>query len=338
MLKKLVLASSLGIAMVAPAGAEVLKLSHFVPTVHGLHSDFVTSWVQDVKEASGGELDFQVFPGGSSFGDLGRQFEQVNKGITDVGFSLAGVPRDRLPRTTLIELPLLTQSREAATTAIWAIQEQYLADEFDNIKPLALFTDCSFIHTSEKVVNEVDDLEGLRIRTATATVSKIVEAAGGVPVALPPGQVYENIEKGVVDGAVFPWDPMASFKLAEVMNSHLETVVYCGVFWFGMNQATYDGLSDAARAAVDANSGAALVAKFEDWFQSWGDVGLEAVNSRGSTITKLDEANMDEWRARAEPIIEQHLAELEAAGVADAREVFAALQAEIAKAEAALAN
>jgi TRAP-type C4-dicarboxylate transport system substrate-binding protein len=50
----------------------------------------------------------------------------------------------------------------------------------------------------------------------------MIEALGGTPVGLPPGAVYENAEKGVIDGAVFTWDTMASFKLAEVIKHHLD--------------------------------------------------------------------------------------------------------------------
>jgi TRAP-type C4-dicarboxylate transport system substrate-binding protein len=143
---------------------------------------------------------------------------------------------------------------------------------------------------------------------------------------MPPGQVYENLQKGVIDGTVFPWDPVRSFRLAEVLEHHLDARVYTVSFFFVMNQRRYDSLPEDVKACVDRLSGDALIAKFGDWWDAWDAPGLAAANERGNEVTTLSDAERQRWREALQPMVDAYLTQLEGEGVENAREIYTRAQ------------
>ncbi len=325
---------SLTVLLAQSASALELRLSHFLPPVHGIHTDFIEPWTQDLEACTEGEATVAIFPGGTQLGNVARQQEQVLAGVVDIAHGLHGIPRGRFPRTSIIDLPFLTESADAATRTLWALYPEYLAGEYDGLKVLALHAhNGGLIHTTDKPVRTMEDLRGLRIRTPSPAISMMLEQLGAVPQGLPPGQVYENLQKGVIDGSVFPWDPVASFRLAEVLGHHLDARTYTVSFFFVMNQNRYDGLPDKVRDCIDQLSGEVLIERFGDWWNAWDAPGLAAAEARGSQITVLSDEERERWREALTPMIEAYLVELEAEGVSNAREIYQAMQAKVAELE-----
>ena len=104
------------------AAAEInLKLSHFLPPVHGIHTDFIEPWAKQLEACTNGKVAVEIYPGGTQLGNVAKQQEQVLAGVVDVAHGLTGLPRGRFPRTSVIDLPFLTESADAATRTLWAL-------------------------------------------------------------------------------------------------------------------------------------------------------------------------------------------------------------------------
>lgn len=324
----LALTALLAFSGTAAAQTVDLKLAHFLPTANGMHSDFMEPWARELETCSGGEVEVTIFPGGTQLGNPGKIYDAVRAGAVDIAQGLSGIPGGRFERTRIAELPFLFDNADEATRAIWSVFPEHLEEEFPGVKILAIHAhNPGQVHTTEKQVTTTEDLQGLRLRFPTAAASAMISALGGNPVGLPPGAVYENAEKGVIDGAVFTWDTMASFNLAEVMKYHLDAKAYVTTFWFGMNQNTYDGLSEKVKACVDAQSGEALISKFGDWWNSWDKAGYDRVVAEGHDITTLSDEERAKWAATLEPMVTKFIADLEAKGIDDATAIHDKLKA-----------
>jgi len=321
----------------ATAGAQTteLKLAHFLPTINGMHSDFLEPWARELEKRTNGKVKVTIYPAGTQLGNIAKLYDSVRSGVVDIAHGLRGIPRGRFPRTEIIELPFMTGSADAASRALWAVYPKYLKEEYPGVKVLALHAhNGGLIHTRDKQVVTMGDLKGLRIRFPSAPIKSMLESLGAVPQGLPPGKVYENTQKGVIDGTVFPWDPMNSFKLSEVMNHHLDMGgIYTVSFWFAMNEKKYNSLPADVRQVIDDMSGDNLVGKFGPWWDKWDSWGIEKVKAKGSTITKLGPEEAARWKQATTPIVEEWLANMEANGISNAREIYDAMKAEIAKAE-----
>lgn len=313
-------------ALTAAAGAAsaqtTLKVSHYLPPVHGIHTDFIVPWTEQVTQCTDGEVQFEIFPGGTQLGNVAKQQEQVLAGVVDIAHGLHGIPRGRFQRTSLIELPFLTQDAGAASETLWELYPEYLAPEYKGMKVLALHAhNGGLIHTANTKVETMDDLKGLRLRTPSPAVSQMLTALGATPQGLPPGEVYENIQKNVIDGTVFPWDPVKSFRLNEVLNYHLEAGAYTVPFFFVMNERKYDSLPENVRTCIDEASGDALVGKFGDWWDKWDAAGRDEAVAAGHTITELTAEERQRWREALQPVTEAYIAET-AKDVENAREIY----------------
>ena len=287
-------------AMATTAQAETtLKISHFLPAVHGIHTDFIKPWAEKVSACTDGEIKFEIFSAGSQLGNVARQQEQVMAGVVDIAHGLHGIPRGRFPRTSLIDMPFLTDDAGAASYALWELFPNYLSEEYNGLKVLALHAhNGGLLHTASKKVETMEDMSGLRIRTPSPAVSEMLTHLGADPQGLPPGKVYESLQRGVIDGSVFPWDPVKSFGLNEVLNYHLDLGVYTVSFFYVMNERSYGNLSAKAQSCIDRYSGTDLVAKSA----IGGTAGMhQAVSRRLMPGTRSPNSPMKHWCAGKKP-------------------------------------
>lgn len=330
--KAAVAAVSMGlVALVGgQAGAQErteLKLSHYFPATHAIITQVIEPWAKALEEKTKGKVTVRIFPGSSPLGNAANQYDQVQSGVVDIAIGLHGIPRGRFPRTGIVDMPFLTTSADQASRMLWAMYPKYLKEEYKGVKVLALFAhNPGEIHTRDKKVEKMEDLKGLRMRAPTPVVANMLQFLGATPVGMPPGQIYESLRGGVIDGYVVPWDPIAAFKLAEVTKFHLVNDSYTASFWVAINEKKYSNLPADVRVAIDELSGEALVAKFGPVWDKADEVGMAAAKDRGNVITKSPEAERKKWIAALQPMIEQELVRLEKDGIANAREIYAEMQ------------
>lgn len=337
-MKNIMMTTLMGVGLLLSpslSAAEInLKLSHFLPSTHPTQKDFIEPWAAELEKRSNGRVKVDIYPAGSAFGHVAKQFDQVRSGVVDIAHGLTGFPRGRLPRTLVMDLPFMVKSADAASKTLWALYPTYLAPEYKGMKMLAMHAhNPGLIHTRKKQVTEMADLKGLRIRNPSLAISNMLKFLGATPVGLPPTQVYENLQKGVIDGNVFPYEAVNSFKLYEVLDYHLDAKAYTTSFYFAMNQRKYAALPEDIRKIIDDLSGQDLVNKFGDWWTKWDQAGIKHIAEKGNPVTVLSEDQRQAWKTALTPMIDGYLADMEKKGVKNAREIYEAAQAEIAKYE-----
>ena len=176
------------------------------------------------------------------------------------------------------------------------------------------------IHTN-KQVKSMADLKGLRIRTPNPSISAVLKEFGAVPVGLPPGQIYESLQKGTIDGVTIDWTGISAYKLNEVTKYHFDIPLYTVGFYFIMNQKSYDGLPAAVKSCVDKISGETLVKKFGPWWNAWGQRGLDLETAAGDPIIIATEADKAAWKKALGSVTAALIKDVEAAGVKNAVEI-----------------
>jgi TRAP-type transport system periplasmic protein len=148
---------------------------------------------------------------------------------------LIGKPMDVQRKTGLWDL--LNQLHNQKVNA------QYLARQMPNV---------SFhIYLNKKV--EKLDFTGLRIRV-TPIYKDVVDALGGTPITIPPGEVYTALERGVVDGYGWPilgifdlgWEKGTKFRVEPAFYSTEVNVLVNLDVWKGLTDAQRKVLNDAA--------------------------------------------------------------------------------------------
>jgi TRAP-type C4-dicarboxylate transport system substrate-binding protein len=149
---------------------------------------------------------------------------------------------------------------------------------------------------------------------------------------MPVPQVGEALAKGVIDGAVIPWEVVPSVKVQELTKFHTETdaaapAFYTSTFIFAMNKAKYAALPPDLKKVIDANSGQALSGEIGRAFAEADAIGKKT--AAGSTINVIPQAELDAWVKLGQPIADAWVADISAKGangkqlVDDARALIA---------------
>lgn len=315
----------------AQAQALELKVSHFVPPTHGFHVDVLDPWLKELEKRTGGKVQGRLFAGNSPFGKTENQADQVKQGVVDVAWGLNGIPRGRFLRTSIMEMPFVAESADSASKALWAMLPTTLAEDYKGYKVLAVHChNPGLFHTRTKDLNSIDDVKGLRMRAPNYPTQKLLEFLGAAPVGMPPTQVYENLEKGVIDGAVFPWDAIKGFRLEGQLKHHLDARVYTSCFHVLMNEQKYAALPADVKKAVDETTGAAMVNRFGELWARWDQAGIDAVKPRGNVIVGVSNEQREKWRSQLQPVTDGLLAELEKGGIAQPRSIYDEMRQKVA--------
>ena len=319
-------ALALAAALTVPAGAHAqteLKFSTFVPPTHGFVVDVLEPLGKDIEKRTGGKVAVRVFAGNSPFGKTENQADQVRQGVVDVAWGLNGIPRGRFLRSSIMELPFVAESADSASKTLWSMLPGMLAEDYKGFKVLAVHChNPGLFHTRDKKIEKLEDVKGLRMRAPNPPTQALLQHLGATPVGMPPTQVYENIEKGVIDGAVFPWDAIKGFRLEGILKHHFDARVYTACFHVVMSESRYAGLPADVKRALDETTGSVLVNQFGLWWAKWDQAGLDAIKGRGNVIVPVSKEQREAWRLQLRPLIEAQLAELEKAGVANARAIY----------------
>ncbi|NOG69379.1 TRAP transporter substrate-binding protein [Roseicella sp. DB1501] len=310
-------------ALIRPAGAQealTLRLHHFLPAVSNVHRFFLQPWAQKVQQESEGRLRIQIFPAMQLGGAPPQLFDQARDGVADIIWTLPGNTPGRFPRIEVFELPFVSHKRAIANClAIQEFADAELRDEFREVHPICVWGhDQGLIH-ARREVRTMEDLRGLKLRFPTRLTGEALRALGAAPVGMPVPQVPEAMSQGVIDGAVVPWEVVPSIRLQEMVKYHTEIpgspTFYIATFILAMNRAKYEGLPEALRKVLDANSDLAAARMAARPWDERGPVVEAEVKKRGNQVTVIAEAEKARWVEATKPVIDGWLAQMKERGI-----------------------
>ena len=301
----------------ATAQAPVtLKVHHFLPPGSNTHAKLLAPWCERIEREAAGRLKCQLFPSMQLGGTPPQLYDQARDGVADIVWTLPGYTANRFPIMEVFELPFISSSAEATSKAAWEYYEKHAREELREIKPLAIHVhDAGYVHTRDKQIRVLNDFRGLKLRAPTRQTNRLLAALGAAPVSMPVTALADAISKGVLDGAMIPWEVVPAVKVHEVVRFHTETdsnvpAMYTAVFLLAMNRRTYDDLPADLKAVIDRNSGASLSAQAgRIWDEQTAPARKLAVD-RGNTIYVVPAAELVQWQRAAQPVIVDWVADM----------------------------
>lgn len=332
-----ILMAAAAIPLSAPAQAETIKLrvAHFLPAVSNAHTNVIVPWCEKVEAESKGQLQCELYPAMQLGGNPGQLFGQARDGIADIVWTLPGYTPGRFPVSEVFELPFFTTTHEASSRALWYFIEKYAKREFAGVKPLATWVNGpNYLHLSSNEVHKLEDLAGLKIRAPSRLSNKLLERLGATPLGMPLPQAVESLSKGVIEGAMLPWEVVPGVKLQELANYHVQTTgprtMATSTMIFVMNKRKYDSLSPELQKVIDDNSGPDTSAWVATQFRLADEVGLESAKKEGNTIYDIPVEEMERWREAALPVTQEWIKEISAKGL-DGQALYDAAAALVAE-------
>ena len=304
----------------AAAGAHAqttLRMANWLPPSHPLMAEVMVPYAEAIEEATEGRITVEILE--APLGPPPAHYDFAVNGIADITYGVHGYTPGRFPATQVAEVPFLGDSAEATSVAYWRTHEAMLAEagEQDDVHVLSVFTHGpGEIFVRGRDITGADVMEGAKMRVGGGIVSEVASALGATPVQAPSSQAYELLSGGVADGILFPFESVEFFKLTDILDSALTVPggLYNTSFFVVMNRGAWEELSPEDQEAIASVSGEALARRAGRAWDAADAAGREAM--AGSVeIGEASEAQMESFRERLQPVVDETLAEISEAGV-----------------------
>ena len=259
-----------------------------------LKGRYMQEWADNLKEATNGRLDITVVAGGA-LASSDTVVEAMETGVCDIAMVYT-TKYDALFRLTNgVALPMLgIGSAQEATDVLWDLYEQSpdMKAEYDNYVPIHIYSNGpSFFHFVKEPVNTFAGISGLKMRSGGGSMTDFITYCGGAPMNIATNELYESIEKGMLDGNVCNGSQMASWNLAEVETYFMDMPLFVGVWMTLMNKEVFEGLPKDLQDAIMASGGRQGSQKLATYLQDENDEGYKdaIANHNGQWIPVAQE-------------------------------------------------
>jgi TRAP-type C4-dicarboxylate transport system substrate-binding protein len=176
-----------------------------------------------------------------------------------------------------------------------AVYRKFQPKELDDVKVMFFHGTGPTIFHTKKPVRTLEDLKGMKIRT-TGLGAKIVAALGATPVAMPMGDTYDALSKGVVEGSTAPIASLEGFKWGEVVKYTTENFgsAYTTIFFVVMNKKTWNSVTPDNQKIIEQVN--------EEWIEKMGRYGTNMILAAwdfalklGNQIIPLSKEEDEKW-------------------------------------------
>ena len=294
-----------------------LKFATGFSPKHTMQTKVFEPWAEKINKLSNGKVKVTFFPGGA-LGKTPDHYDLAEKGITDISYTLHDYTPGRFPMTTVFELPFIIKSATGTSKAMWQVYEEFpeFQKEYRKVKVLGLFCHpAGNFNSIQKPIKSLEDLRGMKFRTASPHVTDALKLFGAVPVNMPITETYTALERGVVEGTVLPWEGNFVFKLAELLKYGTETDFYTMTMLVVMNKRKWDSLPEDIKKIIDETTGMAMSAEAGKVYDETNDPMRQLCTKKGMQSLQLPMEEKKKLEKLTMPLRDKWVKDMEAKGL-----------------------
>jgi TRAP-type transport system periplasmic protein len=273
--------------------AVTLKAVNFLPALH-FGSSLFEEWGKEVEKRTNGVVKTNFFHEGTLVPPP-QIYDSVSGGVADVGISLFAYTPGRFPVMEALDAPLDYEKAVSGSKAATEFYKKFKPKELDDTHVLMVSVGPPAMIHSKTPIRNLEDLKGKKIRT-TGTSQRFIKELGAVPVALPPGDIYDSLSKGMIDGVMIAEEALISHKFYEVVpytTASRKTNWSAGLFLV-MNLKTWNAFpADIKKIITDVSEEWAV-----KWSKAWDDERTRAkdkLEKLGHKYVILTDAEQEKW-------------------------------------------
>lgn len=253
------------------------------------------------------------------FGQLGESddiMEQTKAGILNFVNQSPGFTGAQIPEAQIFFIPYLMPTDRNTVLEFFrnskAINEDFPKLYADNgLKLLSMYPEGEMVITVDEAFTSPDGLKNKKMRVMTnPLLSATYSAFGAIPSPLPTGEVYGALQTSMINGQENPLFWIESERLYEVSPN----LVYTSHGWFTTaamaNKRFYDKLPVEDKTLIQDAADYAFE-KVAIHITGLAEKALKRIkkNSDEVTVTRLDDSQIEAFRARA-PQVEEKFIEM----------------------------
>jgi TRAP-type C4-dicarboxylate transport system substrate-binding protein len=306
------------------AQAEPTTLVYATPyTPNHTFSRADKTWMKWVEEQSHGALRIRPIWSGALLSS-DQSMTELRHGVADIGlitpiYTRGGTHLLRIQ--TGFYIGAKTYEQQVAMYRCLAAASPEYAKELEGLKVLAVQGGTlPGLLTRTREVRSLNDLKGLRLRVPTELLN-VLKDLGADPIAMPMGDVYSALAKGVLDGVIAPPDTLKSLHFGEVAKFFWQLEVPRGAYpGRAMGERRWEALTDAERTVLEASIPiweAAIAKETRDAVQ----IGMAEGHAQGINFLPVSPEDQQRFNALYEQDAERSARALSRLGI-DGEAVF----------------
>lgn len=232
--------------------------------------------------------------------------DQMSQGLVEVGLTNFVMVRQFEPMVLGFMTPYMFEDqahmfRAIDEGSIVAGINETLADEGLVLATLTGVGGPIGIFNSQRPVESVEDLEGLRLRAIDQSQVALFEAWGTQGVVVDMAEFATSVQSGVVDGYLNPALVALIFQHTDFLDHYSDVGAGYGVRSALMSREWYEGLGEDTRAAVD-DALAHATERNREWTLEISETEIPQLEENGVTVTEVSEEALEEFRQRARTV------------------------------------
>src|SRR5881397_2347856 len=316
-----------------PALAQTtLTMSSWVSPTHHITAVVLQGWANEAEKVTNGRVKFQMLPKHPSAPP--GTFDAVREGLVDLSYVTASYTPARHIMPMLPELPGAGDTALVNSVAYSRIHWKHLhkVGEYKGVKLLGVFTHGPGQMFTKRPVHNINDVQGLKIRTGGGVAEAVAKALGTSAFVKPAPESFELLKSGVADGVFFPLESIVSFRLETVLEQAtlFPGGMYSSAFGFFMNEDKWNKLPKQDQEALEKISGEHIARLAGISWDEADRKGLEQLKKSGVKIVNANPEFVAEVKKRSAPIIDDWITKAKAKGV-DAAKILAEFREELKK-------
>jgi len=283
-----------------------------------LTQEVILPYVKGLEDKSGWKLKILYYDRDTEVKNTALM-DGIASNAVQMGTVVNVLEPGRYPLTEVVSLPFIAPSSTIASLVAWHLHEQFpewQAQFPAEVKVLSHFVSASSqIHTVDKPIKSVADLEGMKVMALNAWGIKVLEKVGAIPQQVLIADIYGGLEKGMAEGVLCPLTTVRTTNVSEVAKHHTVINLNYDMFTIPINGGVFEKLPAELQQIIVDESGAKLA---EDAGKAMDESALIDSNwmiEQGATFHQLPEAEMAKLTEMVMPIQEDWVAEMEAKGL-----------------------
>lgn len=303
-----------------PAKAKTINLTFaiWVPPQHSYTKKVAEPWAAQVEKVTNGRVKIHIFAG-SALGKPQDHYDLAVRGAADIACFNPGFTPGRFPLASVIELPFMTHRSTPSSLAAWELYKTHPAiqAEFSQVKMYGLAqTDPAELFTVKKPVRTLEDLKGMTIRVPDERTGEAIKRFGATPVFMPMTELYQALERNVIDGCTVAIEACQSFRVHEVTKYCTMIDISSITMGTAWNIRSWNKIpKDIKELLYRKGLGPWFIPKhYGPAFEKMTQRGLELMKKAHVQIIRLSPAELARWKKVAMPVREHWVKEMEAKG------------------------
>ncbi|MDQ1002907.1 TRAP-type C4-dicarboxylate transport system substrate-binding protein [Neobacillus niacini] len=270
---------------------EVIELgfSSWYPTNDPLVKQVFGKWEDLVSEKTDGRVKIVSYHA-NQLGTADTMLQDLAGGVFEIA-TISPILFDdtEMFPYTISNLAFALPDSETGTKVMAKFLEKYNTSK--QIEILATGNADPYVIWSTSPIESVEDLKGKKIRAISDVHVELVKSWGASPVAIPVADLYESLQKGTLDGAVFSMVGGEAWKFGEVAPFITNIAVSTPTFMPSMNKEAFNSLPEDLQKMFKEELGPALAQLWSDHYQEYTAKAIDNLdkNPKGGVITLSEE-------------------------------------------------